>query len=578
MNRNLILKFSAGVLFILFVVVGFRLAQDKPLWNDELYSQVHSVEKLTYGQILAGKIVEGNNFPLFYFLQKAICDVRGFHLPFEWKQEWAVAEPQSQIILRLQPIVVMALALTLIFYFFALEYSWLAGIYALVIALFTETVWPYFAEARPYALWYLLSAVQMLFFLRYIVSQQRGDDHGQQHSWLALNITHILLSLTAVFGVVQAFIVAFVLFIFYRRRLKDFVFMLFVSLALGFYYFFQAQHYVFGLPPDVLSLILQNISAERSVLIILCGVFVLVFRREAAAVIIRFGAVALLMVLAALAIMVCLTWTAQEGWQPFTVSSRYFIFLAPVGAITAAVFTLEVLKMFGQKRWMTIGIVVLLFLTVAVTLRNHYAQLGAFFTENPIAANLKEQQTKVKNKAMMITINHYRPDLALWKDHIVDGKPLPKNFLNDSVRYYEMISSYVPQIAEPQYFLGLCHFWLGDTAKGIATQEKAVMLEPRFFWSWYNLGVMYYQRGDFAKSGQAFRRALSASPQATVNIMANSRIYGEVLRSAGSLQKIAGPHLQQGYADAARMLEASLRRLRGQPAGINEKDIVLKVF
>ncbi|MCC6758701.1 MAG: tetratricopeptide repeat protein [Candidatus Omnitrophica bacterium] len=579
MKKSLLIKSITVVLFIALFILGIRLSQNKMLWNDELYSQIYGIEKLSYVEILQGKVPEGNNSPLFYALQKGICDMTGYKLPVVWKGEWGIAEPKAQVLLRLLPNFFMSLALGAVFYVFAAEYSLLAGAYAFLIAITTEMCWGYWAEARPYALWYFLSTLQALYFLRFILNKT-----DQKKNWRHLGIVHILLSLTAVFGAVQVFVVSMVLYVFYKRQLAQYTLLLFVPLLLGFFYFLHAPHYVFGLPPDRWSLIFENVTAQRIVLITACGFLAAGYQcwgkqRQESLVIWRFAAVVVLMFAAALAIMQCLTWTGQEGWKPFTVSSRYFIFLAPVGAVAAAVFPLEVLKMLRVERRTAMFVVgVLLLLSLIVVFKKNGAQVRSFLADNPLSLNLTAQREKVKNKAMMITINHYRPDLAVWKEFILDGKPLDKGFLKDSVQYYQTISTYVPQIAEPQYMLGLCYALSDDVPAALAAQEKAALMEPRFFWSWYNLGVLYYRQGEFAKSGQAFRKALTVPPQATVKIMGSSKIYEEVLRAMGPERSVAGTHLQQGYRDAVRMMEASIRRLRGQPAGIEEQDVQLKVF
>lgn len=231
-----------------------------------------------------------------------------------------------------------------------------------------------------------------------------------------------------------------------------------------------------------------------------------------------------------------------------------------------------------NRRTNMIIVGILLLISLAFLIGKDGTKIKDFLADNPLSVNLAAQREKVKNKAMMITINHYRPDLAMWKDFVVDGKPLDKGFLKDSVQYYQTIAAYVPQIAEPQHMLGLCYALSGDVPAALAAQEKAALLEPRFFWSWYNLGILYYRQGEFAKSGQAFRKALTISPQSTVKIMGASKIYEEVLRAMGPERSVASIHLQQGYRDAARMMEASIRRLRGQPAGIEEEEVPLKVF
>ena len=70
-------KIVSFLLFIILLTVGTSLAKYKPLWTDEIYSQVRSIEKLSYGAILLGPPGEGNTCPFFYLIQKTICDI--FH-------------------------------------------------------------------------------------------------------------------------------------------------------------------------------------------------------------------------------------------------------------------------------------------------------------------------------------------------------------------------------------------------------------------------------------------------------------------------------------------------------------------
>lgn len=232
MKNNFLFQLTAGVLFVVLFAFGLLLAQLKPLWNDELYSQVYSVEKMSYAQILLGQVPEGNNSPLFYLLQKAVCDVAHFQLPFVWEKQWNIGQPQAQMILRLMPNFFMSLALAVIFYMIAVEYSWLAGGYAFVTALASSAVWVYWAEARPYALWFALTTLQILCFVRFI----RHPKTRQLMRRFLIGI-HFLLSITAVFGAVQVFIVSWLLFLFYEKKLTHYVLLLFLPLALGFYYF-----------------------------------------------------------------------------------------------------------------------------------------------------------------------------------------------------------------------------------------------------------------------------------------------------------------------------------------------------
>jgi len=66
------------------LAIGFKLAYDKPLWNDEIYTLVSSVSRVSYLDILLGRVKEGNNCPLFYVIQKGICDIARYSIPAPW--------------------------------------------------------------------------------------------------------------------------------------------------------------------------------------------------------------------------------------------------------------------------------------------------------------------------------------------------------------------------------------------------------------------------------------------------------------------------------------------------------------
>lgn len=151
-------------------------------------------------------------------------------------------------------------------------------------------------------------------------------------------------------------------------------------------------------------------------------------------------------------------------------------------------------------------------------------------------------------------------------------------FLNDSVQYYQTISDYVPDIAEAQHLLGACHYLLGQTQQALTSQQKAVVLEPRFFWAWYNLGLMLYQQGEFSQSGRAFQQALRVSPVETMRIVRSSKIYVEILRSAQAAESLTMGQLENGYRKAALFLQASGQRMRGQTVNIPESELRIKLF
>ena len=355
--RNL--KVIVPSLFIGFFVFGLWLACHKTLSNDEFYTQVSSVHGQSYWQVLKGHTSEGNTSPFFYLLQKAMCDVFGYHLPESWAQgEWSTRDMPSQLFLRINPDFFMSLTVVSIFYFFARFYSLWTGFYSLFLSLGSYMVWAYWVEARPYALWVFLTSMQALFFLYLIRQEKISRPH-----WNALTAIHLFLSLTVVFAVSQIVIVSFLLWIRFKRRLRHFFLLTLVPVALCIFYYAHSPKYQwwFSLTPE--QLIRECFSRDRFYVLfiyILClGLFYVQKKTNAFRLfyddeILRgrvYAAFVFLMVLAAAAALLVFKWKESAVQNGFPVSSRYFIYLTPVGIIGTTFFSAELMRSFRHKRW-----------------------------------------------------------------------------------------------------------------------------------------------------------------------------------------------------------------------------------
>src|SRR3989338_3199932 len=122
----------AVLLFVLSLAIGYQLSLRRPLWNDEIYTQVTVVDPKSYADIIFFRIkrLEGNSCPLFYLVQKGVSDLFQFQFPVLWQKEWAIDQPGAQVIMRLSSDVFMSLSIALLVYFFSRYYSIFTGIYA----------------------------------------------------------------------------------------------------------------------------------------------------------------------------------------------------------------------------------------------------------------------------------------------------------------------------------------------------------------------------------------------------------------------------------------------------------------
>jgi hypothetical protein len=219
MHFNMTKIFTVG-LFIVLLYTGFFLAQRKPLWNDEIFTQEQSLDNHSYKDILTLNFIEGNKSPIYYMIQKFTCDIFSFHMPSRAPQTSdsipRIHDSKGQLIMRIPSNVFMSLGVVLIFYFFVRYFSFSTGLYALTVALTTPMVWVYWVEARPYSLWFLLTVLQLFFAWGTVITEKETSGNRR-----GLIIVQLLLALTTVASLFQIVIVSFLLWCrkYYRKEM-----------------------------------------------------------------------------------------------------------------------------------------------------------------------------------------------------------------------------------------------------------------------------------------------------------------------------------------------------------------------
>ncbi|MEI6437659.1 MAG: hypothetical protein WCO69_02785 [Candidatus Omnitrophota bacterium] len=197
------------------VFCGLRLASQKLLWNDELFTQVETIDRLSTRTILEARFPEGNLSPLFYLGQKFICRLADYRLPVAWRGEFCVYEPRGQVLLRILPVVCMSLAVALIFLYFSWRESVGFGLLSAAVTLSGFSIWAFLPEARPYALWVLLCALQGMLFMEILGPQK---ENSARRIWVWLAVVNGLLSLTIFFAALPIVAVSAVLLVRDRTR------------------------------------------------------------------------------------------------------------------------------------------------------------------------------------------------------------------------------------------------------------------------------------------------------------------------------------------------------------------------
>lgn len=97
--------------------------------------------------------------------------------------------------------------------------------------------------------------------------------------------------------------------------------------------------------------------------------------------------------------------------------------------------------------------------------------------------------------------------------------------------YYQKIIKYLPEMAEAHGLLGFCLYYLGEKEKAILAYQKAIELNPHFFWYYYNLGNIYFANEEYIKALKVWKEALKQKPeQALIFIRSSKMIYLPIIK------------------------------------------------
>lgn len=219
-----------------------------------------------------------------------------------------------------------------------------------------------------------------------------------------------------------------------------------------------------------------------------------------------------------------------------------------------------------MKKWLfrivKILITASLVMVLGSVILKDYQKLKQRVSSSLILSYLKGERQKVKSKAMAITINQYRPFLEQWSDFVYHQKTPPELFLRESIKYYEQILIYVPQLAEAYHLLGVCYDGLGKKDLAIGSFRKAVELNPYLFWAQHNLGLTYWQAGQYREATVILRKTVLLEPDAILKMIASSRLFIEIIASLQPTGYSQSEALKTGYRNVYAMLVSSFYQMR----------------
>jgi len=129
------------------------------------------------------------------------------------------------------------------------------------------------------------------------------------------------------------------------------------------------------------------------------------------------------------------------------------------------------------------------------------------FAYRPLENHIITAQQLTSYKAKNAILGYQTPDFKRLSNNILNGNHFTsyelENYHIDAhylpyLPFYEKASGLFPESFEMHYFKGVCYLWMGNTQDAKASLETALQINPTFFWTYYNLALLYLKEGQVA--------------------------------------------------------------------------------
>jgi tetratricopeptide (TPR) repeat protein len=210
------------------------------------------------------------------------------------------------------------------------------------------------------------------------------------------------------------------------------------------------------------------------------------------------------------------------------------------------------------KAFLTLGLIAVFAFAISKEFRSLKGKLPGKLSLSQLVWGTQ----KVEDKIKLVNINHLRPSLELWASFFKTRQRPAGRYLEENVKYYEKIAEYGMAKEDVYHMLGLCYYFLGQEERAIVSYGKALALNPAFFWSRHNLGLILFRRAQYKAATDILKDTVTLEPRLTMQKIAGSRVYGEIIRSIGEFNYPISESLQDGYRDCYQIIVLSCYRMK----------------
>jgi tetratricopeptide (TPR) repeat protein len=128
--------------------------------------------------------------------------------------------------------------------------------------------------------------------------------------------------------------------------------------------------------------------------------------------------------------------------------------------------------------------------------------------------------------------SNYLQSQDLFALEIGNRTPCASFWLKQWHRYFKDVIHRAPQLIEAQSLEGFYLTMTHQDAAAIKAFETANMPSPKFWVNAHNLGILYLRQKNFSQALDFFQQAAQIDIHQNAYIIANSKLYGDLIRRA----------------------------------------------
>lgn len=176
-------------------------------------------------------------------------------------------------------------------------------------------------------------------------------------------------------------------------------------------------------------------------------------------------------------------------------------------------------------------------------------------------------------RVKVATLNRFRP--TSFKELTQVNRELSKAELIKYRTYYLGLVNLMENKPGAHGILAFCYHRLGQDKKAIESYKKAIGMFQHYFWFNYNLGLIYYEMGNYKLASDSFKQALNVAVNDNLMFITTSKTYYQVLVETDLTKEDLINNLKAGYNQCAILLLKTYDDLGDYPAVIKTANFAL---